>query len=108
MVETLPNYIDMSMTPAERAEDMPMMGGDQPIYPYGLCISMDCEQLERLDLEDDCEIGDLIKLNCLARVTSVSKRETTGGSNTRVELQIIGIEAEGEEEPMPKLGKSPY
>lgn len=108
--------VDMAMTPKKRESNAPSVlpaESSQPIYPWGLSISLQDEQLEKLDLEADCEVGDLIDLRARARVTSVSQNETTNGKCCRVELQIImlGVENEEEEElpePRHKLRSLPY
>lgn len=105
---------DMAKTEEERKKDMPMMAAltDQSIYPYGLCISLDDETLEKLGLDDDCEPGDHINLSALAKVTSVSKNDTADGQRCRVELQITHLgtdedEEEEEEEESPRMRLRP-
>lgn len=99
MVDTLPSFVDMALTPREQDEDSNIpCSPDQPMYPYGLCLSFGDEQLEKLDMEDDCDVGDMIHMNCLAKVTSVSKNDTSDGPKKRVELQIIAIAAESDED----------
>lgn len=61
-------------------------------YPYGLCISLTHEELKKLDLDADCEVGDLLHMVCMSKVTSISKSETPSGESIRVEMQIIDIE----------------
>lgn len=69
-----------------------------PDYPPGLCICLTGRELEKLDLEADCEIGDMIDIRCFARVTSVSKRAgaDAGDDDCRVELQITDMALENE------------
>lgn len=96
----MPKFVDMAITPAERKEDMPMMASSPaalPTYPYGLCISLCDDELAKLKLPADCEVGDMLHMHCLAKVTSVSKNETTDGARTRIELQITAIAAEDED-----------
>lgn len=121
-MDKLPSFVDMALTPQEKAEEYPSLAtpGAGPKYPYGLCLCFTQEELEKLDLADDCEPGDYVILHCLARVTSVSKNKLTNAAGqdevrTRVEMQIEGVAAEGEEEgesqddkPMRKAIKSPY
>jgi len=92
---------DMGKTPDEAKEDMGPL--DVPSvtnrYPYGLCISLDEDQLKKLDLEKP-DVGDMIHLFAMARVTSVSENEKSDGSKCcRVELQIthLGLEDENDE-----------
>ncbi len=101
-MEKLPGFVNMAVTPQEREEEdyaSPAPEAPaQPIYPYGLCISLCQDELEKLDLEDDCDVGDMLHMHCIARVTSVSKNDTTDGPKMRVELQITDIAAESEDE----------
>jgi len=71
---------------------------EQPIYPYGLCICLTSDELEKLDLDADAEVGDMIHITAMAKVTSISKRATTEGEDCRIELQITDIGLENEEE----------
>ena len=95
-----PKMIDMALTPAEKLESaMPYAIGSTNNYPYGLCICLGNDQLEKLGLEEECEVGDFIHLFALAKVTSVSKNDTGEGEKVRIELQIthMGLESEDEE-----------
>lgn len=93
---TMPAFVDMAMDPEETKEVSPMPDmGAQPIYPWGLSIRLTQDELEKLDMEDECEVGDLVCFKSLAKVTSVTKNDTTEGSKTNIELQIIGIELDG-------------
>jgi hypothetical protein len=98
----LPKLKDMARTREEMIKDnnaYPVSIGDQSIYPYGLCLSLDNETLDKLDLDGDCEPGDFIHLFALCKVTSVSKNDTGDGMKCRIELQIThaGVESEDEE-----------
>ncbi len=99
----LPKLVDMAKTLEEiQGETTP--GGPHPLasvnkYPYGLSISITHEELEKLGLDADCEVGDMIHLFALSKVTSVSKTDTGEGEKCRIELQIthLGLESEDEE-----------
>lgn len=77
-----------------------------PMYPYGLCISLEDDTLKKLGLDGDMPgVGDIIQFNAIAKVTSVSEneREATDGTKSqcrRVELQItdMGIPGTGDED----------
>jgi hypothetical protein len=107
----LNKFVNMAIEQNRTEEAMPMMQ-DTPVYPYGLSICLCNDELEKLGLDASCEVGDMITMECLAKVTSVSKNDTTEGTKTRVELQIVAIATEDEEEsvmPSHNLGrKSPY
>ena len=72
-------------------------------HPWGLCINLENEQLDKLAIEGECEVGDTIHLCCTAKVTSCSERQTEGGTDRRIELQIteIGVPGDGEHEAAP-------
>lgn len=74
---------------------------EKPRYPYGLRISLTHKELEKLGLDADCEVGDVIDLRAFAEVTSVSVNQTENGNDCRVELQItkLAVENESAEEP---------
>jgi hypothetical protein len=78
---------------------MPMPVKDMPQYPYGLRICLCEEELDKLDLEEDFEVGDTIDMRAMAKVTSVSSDETPAGKRRRVELQIeqLAVEVEDDE-----------
>lgn len=92
--------VDMALSPQEAMEStMPMSMANAPRYPYGLCLSLCQDELEKLGLDaGDMEVGDVIHLHALAKVTSCSENETESGSNCRVELQIVMMDIESEDE----------
>lgn len=95
--------VDMRRSLDEKIEatmPSPMMQND---YPYGLCISLTHDELEKLDLDGDCEVGDMIDLRALGRVTSVSKTEVDGKPCCRIEIQLEQLAVEDEDkEDMPE------
>lgn len=102
-MDRIPAMVDMARTPAEKEEaaeaaiPSPM---NQPDYPYGLCISLTQDELDKLNLDhSDVEVGDMLHMHCMAKVTSVSKTDNEAtGPQCRVELQITHIVAEDEDE----------
>lgn len=97
-MDVLSKFVDMAMTQEEKKESLPVIGGNsgQPIYPYGLCISLTEKELEKLKMPDDANVGDLIHLHALGKVTSVSKRDTESGTCCRIEIQLTHVAAEDE------------
>lgn len=89
--------VDMALTPKEQEE---VTNPSPPKYPYGLCISLCEDELEKLDLDtEDVSVGDMIHLFCLAKVTSVSKTDSeNSGPCCRIELQITNISSDSEDE----------
>lgn len=102
--------VDMSKSTEEIKRDMPMavpsMGAKAtaPVYPYGLCISLDQDDMAKLGMAGDLpEVGEMIHLAAMAKVTSVSEneREDTDGNKSkccRVELQITHLATENEDD----------
>ncbi len=91
---------DMEMSPEEKVEEMMPSAIDTPRdYPIGLTITLTDKELEKLDCDDDCEVGDMIHLFAMAEVTSVSKIQRDGENSVRIQLQIthLGIEDEDAE-----------
>ena len=72
------------------------------VYPYGLCLSLTEKELAKLDLEQP-QVGDMIHLFAMAKVTAVSQNETTDGTCCRVELQITHLGAEGEDDEVGEM-----
>ena len=88
-MEHIPHMVDMAIEQSSPA-DMPEATNIKltPQYPYGLSICLEDDTLKKLDMEDDCAVGDHVAFHCLAKVTSCSDRENMG---KRVELQIIAM-----------------
>lgn len=101
-MDILPKFIDMAKKPIELGEEanesMTTAAMPQNLYPYGLCICLTQEDLDKLDLSGDVDAGDTVHLHALAKVTSVNKRDTTSGTETRIELQITHLAAEDEDD----------
>lgn len=107
--------VDMARTPEEKEEaaelsvaTMPS-ADSMPTYPYGLCLSLGPDEMEKLDLDGDCQVGDLLHFTAMAKVTSVSMSDSEySGPNCRIELQIqqMGVpEDESTEIPDPTPGQ---
>lgn len=106
------SMVDMAKSPAEVKSDMATMPvavsegakPSVPVYPYGLCISLSEDELAKLGLDGDLpEVGEMIHLAAMAKVTSVSEseREESDGTKTkccRVELQITHLATENEDD----------
>lgn len=98
-MDRLGRLVDMAKSAKEMVQDAiaPAMVNES-VYPYGLCISLTHDELEKLGMDADCEVGDVLHMHCFAKVTSVNKRDTGAGPECRIELQITHISAEDESE----------
>lgn len=88
-----------------RMENLSPSISDMPDVPYGLCICLTEVELDKLNLDDDCEVGDLVHLFAMAKVTSVSKTDTGNGAKCRIELSIVALEIEDEDDEAPDGGR---
>lgn len=85
----IPSMVSMELDAKEQAE---MLAPSLPKYPYGLCISLCEDELEKLNLDKECYVGDMLHMHCLAEVTSVSMRDdSSSGPSCRIELQITHL-----------------
>jgi hypothetical protein len=90
--------VDLRRSDAEKEEAMsPLAYEAIRDYPPGLCIRLTKEELEKLDLDDNVDVGDTIDVRAFATVTAVHKT----GEDCCVELQIerMAVENETTEEP---------
>ena len=85
-------FVDMAMTDEEKIDTIrPMPVSDMPEYPYGLRICLCENEISKLNVETDFQVGDLIDFRAMAEVTSVSSSTGPDGDHMRVELQIKQI-----------------
>lgn len=82
--------VDMARSPSE-IKDAASPIAQSPLYSYGLSLCFDHETLEKLNLDDDVEVGDMLDIRAFAKVTSVSKNDTGDGEKCRVEMQLTHI-----------------
>lgn len=94
-MEKIPKMVDISLEPP--SEDTPVATNLSipPQYPYGTQLCLNDYILKKLDMDDDCEVGDHFHGHFLAKVTSVSSDERSG---KRVEMQIVALSAEDEDQ----------
>jgi hypothetical protein len=93
------HMVDMTRTDEEKMQarypEMPSL--EVPDVHPGLCLCLNEADLERLDLEDNAEVGDLLHMHCIAKVTSVNKSDTGDGCKVRVEMSVIFMTIEDED-----------
>lgn len=89
--------VDMELSDEDKLDaSMPIAMSSKPDYPYGLRISLSHNELKKLGLDADCDVGDMIDLRAFGTVTSVSLNDDGGGKSCRVEIQIEKMAVESE------------
>lgn len=63
-------------------------------YPPGLSICLCEPELDKLDLDEMPEVGDMIHIRAMGKVTHVSDNESAG---KRVEIQLFAMTVENED-----------
>lgn len=91
---------DMRITPAEAMDFSCPSPLDSPLYPYGLCISLCQDELDKLSIDyDDMCVGDIVHIHALGMITSKSCSERQNGEpSERVEVQLTHMAGESEDE----------
>lgn len=88
--------IDLKMTEKQAKKNYGLASpskADMPKYPYGTSLSFNKEQIEKIDALQGAKVGDMLHVNGMGKVVSVSQRDHGRGSGHRdVEIQIQKIE----------------
>lgn len=95
-----PQMVDMARTPEDLARSLMPMAQPTPSaqYPYGLSISLTHDELAKLGLDANCEVGDMLHLFAMAKVTNVNSNASESSQSCRIELQITHLAVESEDE----------
>lgn len=90
----------LELTDEEKMDrQMPAAVADMPSYPYGTCISLCNDELDKLGCDvGDFASGDIIMIKAIAKVTGTSTSDTAMGPKGRVELQITDMAILGQED----------
>lgn len=84
--------VDMKSKP-EREEMPGTIEADEPQYPYGLCLHLGKDELEKLGMKELPDVGTPVMVSAKAFVKSTSAYNTQGdGKSMSVELQITDME----------------
>lgn len=85
--------VSMKMSREEAQEVSQPEMKDAPEYPYGLCIDLDDDALEKLGITTLPKVGSEMLINAKVVVKSVSSYDTQGGeSEAKASLQITDME----------------
>lgn len=80
-------------SPVEREEMPGEIEADEPRYPYGLCISLGKDELEKLGISALPKVGTEMMITAKAYVKMTRAYETQGeGEDMGIELQITDME----------------
>ena len=84
----------INMKRAPEKEEMPgEIEKDEPRYPYGLCIRLGKDELEKLGITALPTVGSKMKISAECFVESTSAYETQGsGKDMSLSLQITDME----------------
>jgi hypothetical protein len=90
----------INMQSAPEREEMPgEMEYDEPRYPYGLCISLGKDELEKLGITSLPKVGTEMMIMAKAYVKMTRAYETQGaGEDIGIELQITDMEIQGNQQ----------
>lgn len=82
---------------------------EQSGYPYGLCIHLGKEELNKLGIDKLPEAGSTVSINAVATVKGVFYSQSEEGEIQRsMDLQITDIEIGEAKEPEQDIAKSIY
>lgn len=89
--------VNMKHSKSEASEyTSPEMVGMEPEYPYGLCISLHNDELEKLNITALPQVGSEMTLTAKAYVKEVSSYSQQDGKERKeVRLQITDMEISG-------------
>jgi hypothetical protein len=90
----------INMQKAAEREEMPgEYEADEPRYPYGLCISLGKDELEKLGITALPKVGTEMTIMAKAYVKMTRAYETQGqGEDIGIELQITDMEIQGNQQ----------
>lgn len=83
----------VSMKREPEREEMPgQVEMDEPIYPEGLCLELESDDLEKLNITSPPAIGSVMTVTARVYVKSAGETQTAGGLKKKVELQVTEME----------------
>jgi hypothetical protein len=87
--------VSMKLPPRDKTSEekiyTSMADGDGPKYPWGLCLTLDEQQLKQLGITDLPKVDGTVTITAKADVTSVSENQTQDGPRRSVSLQITDL-----------------
>lgn len=90
------SLINMETTPAEAQEYTQPTIADAPKYPWGLCITLNDDSLEKLGVKSLPPIDTEVTIVAKACVARTSENQTQGGDScSSMDLQITDMQIDG-------------
>lgn len=99
MATHVAKMVSMAQSPEKVKESMPQVVAEKaegPIYPWGLCLRLCKEEIEKLKLSG-ASVGDTIHVFALGKVTSMSKSAGENHESESIEIQLTDMAAENED-----------
>ena len=89
--------IDMKMSKADLKEDQAALTTPSNPYPYGLCLNLDTDELQKLGIAQLPKVGSEYHIVAVGKVTSVSANVSeSSGENANMSLQITMLSLDTE------------
>jgi hypothetical protein len=82
--------VNMKLDAKAREKTPATIAADQPVYPWGLSLTLDNDSLEKLGI-DLPKVGKTLMVTARVDVTGVSSNESESGKNRSVSLQITDL-----------------
>lgn len=90
------SLINMEMSKEEAKEETQPSPADAPKYPWGLCITLNDDSLEKLGVDSLPEVETEVTIVAKAQVSRTSAYQSNGGEAERsMELQITDMQLGG-------------
>lgn len=88
----MPTLINMTLTQDEAKQENEV-NSDPPKYPWGLCLTLNDDSLDKLGMDKLPEIGTKMRLVAMVEVTGVSASTYQGAEEKRssVDLQVTDM-----------------
>lgn len=90
--------VSMKLSKADQKEEMSPVSATPPQFPYGLCLRLDGDELDKLGITTLPAVGDEFHIQAVGCVTSVAELNRADAESRNIEIQItmLGLENEGQ------------
>ena len=83
--------VDMKLTKSAKKEMKADMMPEMPEYPYGLTITLEADQLNKLPSTKNLKVGDMVDINALGNVKMIKIIEKENNNSRMMEFQLQKI-----------------